>query len=116
MTVRTVLIVADTKVPVRNVQVFSNDNQQMRTAWNGRFTLSDSFSRINLRHPHYEQRYLLKSELHGDTIYLLPKANALGEVVIWGERRFDNRMKDILKPSPQQIERHKSGICSVILY
>lgn len=104
---RMVVINAETKVPVRDVKIFTDNNQQICTDWDGRFLLPDSFSRINFQHPLYEQRYILKSELHGDSIFLLPKANALGEVIIWGERRFDNRMRDILKPSPQQVERDK---------
>ena len=38
---------------------------------------------------------------------LIPNTNALREVVIYGERRFEKRMAQILKPSPQQIERDK---------
>ena len=102
-----IVVDAETKVPVRDVKIHTNNNQQTTTAWDGHFALPDSFSRINFQHPHYEQRYILKSEIQGDTVWLLPKGNALGEVVIWGEHRFDNRMKSILKPSPQQIERDK---------
>jgi hypothetical protein len=58
--------------------------------------------RLNFRHPHFSQRYLMPSELRGDTIWLLPVASVLGEVIIWGRRRFDERMANILKPSPQQ--------------
>jgi len=32
---------------------------------------------------------------------------ALKEVVIYGHRKFDERMSQILKPSPQQLERDK---------
>ena len=50
---------------------------------------------------------MLSSELKGDTIFLIPNVNALREVVIYGERRFDKRMAQMLKPSPQQLERDK---------
>ncbi|MBO4718618.1 MAG: hypothetical protein J5658_01975 [Prevotella sp.] len=104
---RVVVMDADLKVPVRDVQIYTPEGVDLLTAWDGTFMLPDSFSRLNFRHPHFEQRYLLPSELHGDTVWLLPVSNALGEVIIWGRRRFDERMKNILKPSPQQIERDK---------
>ena len=100
-----IVVDAETKVAVRDVKIHTNNNQQTTTAWDGRFALPDSFSRINFQHPRYEQRYILKSELRSDTVWLLPKGNGLSEVVVWGERRFDRRMNEILKPSPQQKER-----------
>lgn len=102
-----IVVDAETKVAVRDVKIHTNNNQQTTTAWDGHFALPDSFSRINFQHPHYEQRYILKSELRSDTVWLLPKGNGLREVVVWGERRFDRRMNEILKPSPQQKERDK---------
>ncbi len=99
---RMIVVDAETKVPVRDVQVFTSEGQDQRTAWDGTFEVPDSFSRLNFRHPHFEQRYLLPSELLGDTIWLLPKTNTLGEVIIWGRRRFDERMANILKPSAEQ--------------
>ena len=102
-----IVVNAETKVPVRDVQVYTPEGTDMRTAWDGTFVVPDSFSRINFRHPHFEQRYLLKSEIRNDTVWLLPVQNALGEVIIWGHHRFKNRMKDILTPSQQQIERDK---------
>jgi len=102
-----VVVDADLKVPVRDVQVFTPEGSSQQTAWDGTFVVPDSFSRLNFRHPHFEQRYILPSELRGDTVWLLPVSHVLGEVIIWGRRRFDERMKNILKPSPQQIERDK---------
>lgn len=102
-----VVVDAETKVPVRDVNVYTPEGLDTLTAWDGTFAVPDSFSRLNFRHPHFEQRYILNSELRGDTVWLLPVSNALGEVVIWGHRRFRDRMADILKPSPQQIERDK---------
>lgn len=99
---RMVVVDADLKVPVRDVQVYTPEGNNQQTAWDGTFVVPDSFSRLNFRHPHFEQRYILPSELHGDTVWLLPVSHVLGEVVIWGRRRFDERMASILKPSPQQ--------------
>ena len=99
---RMVVVDADLKVPVRDVQVYTPEGLDTLTAWDGTFVVPDSFSRLNFHHPHFEQRYILPSELRGDTIWLLPVSNVLGEVIIWGRRRFDERMQNILKPSPEQ--------------
>jgi hypothetical protein len=102
-------VVADmeSRVPLRDVLVHTDDNQNIKTIWDGTFSLNEGFGRISFSHPHYEKRYVLKSELRGDTIFLLPKMNTLREVVIYGERRFDKRMAEMMKPSPQQVERDK---------
>ena len=97
-----IVVDAETKVPVRDVQVFTPEGKDIRTAWDGTFEVPDSFSRLHFRHPHFQQRYLLPSELHSDTVWLLPVQNALGEVIIWGHRRSDERMANILKPSAEQ--------------
>ena len=99
---RMVVVDADLKVPVRDVQVYTPEGHNLQTAWDGTFLVPDSFSRLIFRHPHFEQRYILSSELQGDTVWLLPVSNALGEVIIWGRRRFDERMANILKPSAEQ--------------
>ena len=102
-------VVADmeSRVPLRDVQIHTDDNQDARTIWDGTFSLKEGFGRISFYHPQYERRYVLTSELKGDTIFLLPKMNTLREVVIYGERRFDKRMAEMMKPSPQQVERDK---------
>ena len=67
-------IVADleSRAPLRDVLVHTDDNQDTRTIWDGTFLLKDGFNRISFSHPLYEKRYVLKSELKGDTIFLLP--------------------------------------------
>ena len=102
-----VVVNVESKVPVRDVRVCMDNGREMRTSWDGSVALPDSFLRIDFLHPDFERRYVLKSELHSDTIFLIPNINALREVVIYGERRFEKRMAQILKPSPQQIERDK---------
>lgn len=92
----------DTRVPIRDVRVNTDDNQRTASNWDGTFTLKEGFSRINLSHPKYLSRYVLTSELKGDTIYLLPSMNTLDEVVIIGHNRFSERMADMFKPSPRQ--------------
>lgn len=97
----------ESRVPLRDVLVYTDNNQNTKTIWDGTFSLKEGFDRISFSHPLYEKRYVLKSELKGDTIFLLPKRNTLREVVIYGERRFDKRMAEMMKPSPQQVERDK---------
>lgn len=92
----------DTRVPIRDVRVNTDDNQRTASNWDGTFTLKEGFSRINLSHPKYLSRYVLTSELKGDTIYLLPSMNTLDEVVVIGHNRFSERMADMFKPSPRQ--------------
>ena len=103
-----VVVNVESKVPIRDVKICTDNGQEMRTAWDGQFIVPDSFHRIDFIHPDFERRYVLRGELHSDTIFLIPNVNALHEVVIYGKRRrFDDRMAMILKPSPQQIERDK---------
>ena len=102
-----VVVNVESKVPVRDVRISADGGLEMRTSWDGLFALPDSFRRLDFHHPDFERRYVLSSELKGDTIFLIPNVNALREVVIYGERRFDKRMAQMLKPSPQQLERDK---------
>ena len=104
---RMVVVNVESKVPVRDVRISADGGQEMRTSWDGLFALPDSFRRLDFHHPDFERRYVLRGELKGDTIFLIPNMNALREVVIYGERRFDKRMAQMLKPSPQQQERDK---------
>ena len=92
----------DTRIPVRDVSVFTDDDQRTKSNWDGTFTLRPGFSRINFSHPKYLSRYVLTSELKGDTIWLLPSMHTLDEVVIYGHNRFADRMADMFKPTPQQ--------------
>lgn len=98
-------VVADleSRVPIRDVLVYTDDHQQVKSHWDGTFSLNEGFVRINFSHPKYLERYVLKTELKSDTIYLLPSMNTLDEVVIYGHRRFDERMSDMFRPSPQQV-------------
>ena len=102
-----VVVNVESKVPVRDVRISTDGGQEICTSWDGLFALPDSFRRLDFHHPDFERRYVLSSELKGDTIFLIPNVNALREVVIYGERRFDKRMAQMLKPSPQQQERDK---------
>ena len=92
----------ESRVPIRDVLVYTDDHQQTKSHWDGTFSLNEGFVRINFSHPKYLERYVLKTELKSDTIYLLPSMNTLDEVVIYGHRRFDERMSDMFRPSPSR--------------
>jgi len=102
-----VVVNVESKVPVRDVRISADSGQEMLTTWDGLFALPDSFQRLDFHHPDFERRYVLRSEIKGDTIFLIPNINALREVVIYGERRFGKRIAQMLRPSPQQQERDK---------
>lgn len=97
-----VVVNVESKVPIREVIVSADNGLEIRTSWDGLFEVPDSFERIDFRHPDFEHRYMLTSELLGDTIFLIPNTNALREVVIYGERRFDKRMTSMMQSTPQQ--------------
>ena len=97
-----VVVNVESKVPIHEVIVSADNGREMRTSWDGLFEVPDSFERIDFRHPDFEHRYMLTSELLGDTIFLIPNTNALHEVVIYGERRFDKRMTSMMQSTPQQ--------------
>lgn len=97
-----VVVNVESKVPIREVIVSADNGREMRTSWDGLFEVPDSFERIDFRHSDFEHRYMLTSELLGDTIFLIPNTNALREVVIYGERRFDKRMTSMMQSTPQQ--------------
>ena len=82
---RLVVVNVESKVPIRDVRVCTDNGREVRTSWDGSVAVPDSFLRIDFLHPDFERRYVLKSELHGDTIFLIPNTNALHEVVIYGE-------------------------------
>ena len=97
-------VVADmeSRVPIRDVIIHTDDNQDTTSKWDGTFNLKEGYQKIMFSHLNYEKRYVLKSELKGDTIFLMPNMNALREVVVYGERRFDKRLAEMMKSRPDQ--------------
>ena len=67
-----VVVNLESKVPVRDVKISTDGGQELRTSWDGLFELPDSFRRLDFHHPDFERRYVLSSELKGDTIFLIP--------------------------------------------
>ena len=81
-----VVVNLESKTPVRDILVCTDDGQETRTKWDGTFSLRETFGRVDFAHPGYEKRYMLRNEIDGDTIGLLPNAFALNEVIVYGHR------------------------------
>ena len=97
------LVVAslESRIPQRDVKVRIDNGSEIRTPWNGQIEVPDSFRRIDLCHPKFQRRYVLRGELRSDTIFLIPAINALDEVVILGKDRQKEMMANIMRtPTP----------------
>lgn len=79
-----VIVNMETGVPIREVHIFTNYNKMVTTDYRGRYTLEEPFTSVTITHGKFLQLTLKREELR-DTIALLPSANSIGEVVIWGE-------------------------------
>lgn len=90
---RGIVVDAATKVPLRDVSVRFDCGKQQQTPWNGIFSIPENFERAAFAHPKYEKCFLKHSEL-ADTVFMLPAAIVLGEVVIYGKM---GRKKDFAK-------------------
>lgn len=97
-----VVVNVESRVPVRDVIVSADNGKKYITPWDGVINLPDSVQRLDFRHPDFEHRYVLRPEIQGDTIFLIPNMNALREVVILGERRFDKRIASMLRTTPEK--------------
>lgn len=95
----------ESKVPQRDIKVRIDNGEEFVTPWNGEFEVPDSFKRITLSHPRFQHRYVLRHEVRGDTIYLIPKLHAIDEVVIYGKDRRKDMMANIMRPAiPKEPE------------
>ena len=100
------LVVAslESKAPQRDVQVRIDNGSEIRTPWNGMIEIPDSFKRIDFCHPKFQRRYVLRDEIHGDTIFLIPTLRAIDEVVILGKDRRKDMMTNMLRPTtPKEV-------------
>ena len=79
-----VIVNMETGVPIRDVHIFTNYNNMVTTDYRGRYTLEEPITSVTITHGKFLQLSLKREELR-DTIALLPSANSIGEVVIWGE-------------------------------
>lgn len=82
------VVVADIEsgVPVRDVKIYTDSGSVVMTDYRGMAHIDRPFSGATVTHPKYLSTTVLRHELV-DTLFLLPKANTLNEVVVWGEAR-----------------------------
>ena len=81
-----VIVDKETGTPIRNVKVFTDKGQVAVTDYQGRVSVETPFESATISHVSYLQRRVSRFELR-DTLWLLPKENRLGEVVVWGKDR-----------------------------
>ena len=116
--IKGVVISTETGIPVRNVAVTTDKGERSVTAWDGTFLLRDtSFHELSMGNVHYERRVMYREELT-DTIELIPRMNALDEVVVIGHARKGaefNRRFSVDKEELKAIDRASpnSGTFSV---
>ena len=80
-----IVIDASTKQPLRNVFVRCDNDSTIKTPWDGTFQLPEKFQTVAFYHPNFEKRVLNHKELT-DTVFMLPSARMLNEVVVYGKR------------------------------
>ena len=83
---RGIVVSADTRLPIGNVEIKWDNKEVEKTAWDGTFTIRGSFRRVSFFHPKCETRFLKPDEMT-DTIYMLPASRMLTEVIIYGKRK-----------------------------
>lgn len=81
-----VVVNMETGVPVRDIIVYTDRGESVVSAWDGSFTLRDSFTVVRFSNPNFEKRTVLLQELT-DTVALLPSQNTFSEVEVWGKRK-----------------------------
>lgn len=84
--VRCVVIDKETGLPLRDVKAYTDKGGVFTTDYQGRLAIDSVFSSATLVHESYLQRKVQRAELR-DTLWLLPKAIRLDEVVVWGTAR-----------------------------
>jgi hypothetical protein len=81
-----VIVDKETGTPLRGVKAYTDKEDVFTTDYQGRLVIDKPFASATLAHPKYLSRKVEKAELN-DTVWLLPKAIRLDEVVVWGQKR-----------------------------
>ena len=82
-------VIADaiTHTPLRNVSVYTDGNQSVKTNWRGEFILaSRNFNRVTISHSKYYTRRMDSQDFRQDTIMLIPKIHTLSDVEVIGHQ------------------------------
>ncbi len=96
-----VIVDKETLLPVYNAGIITNDGHSAHSTKTGEVTINQSFKSITINHVSYLQRKMSKEELQ-DTIWLLPNAIHLREVLVLGEDRplIKSLVKSATKDTP----------------
>ena len=103
-----IVVSADTRLPVRDVSIRWDNNEVVKSAWDGRVVVPDKFDKAVFHHPKYETRVLRHEEMT-DTVFMLPSARMLSEVIIYGERKRRPDYAGIAAVDRQLIANTPSG-------
>ena len=81
-----VIIDKETGTPIRDVKVRTDKGHVAVSDYQGRVVIDSAFNSATISHVSYLQRIVNRHECR-DTLWLLPKENRLGEVVVWGKEQ-----------------------------
>jgi hypothetical protein len=74
----------ETGVPLRDVTIYTDDQQKAVTNYKGEYQLKETFKSVTISHGQFLKVTIPREEMT-DTIALLPRLTTIGEVVVWGE-------------------------------
>jgi len=103
-----IVVSAETKLPLRDVAIRWDNSDVVRSAWDGSFAVPEKYTMVNFCHPKYEMR-MLKHEEMTDTVFMLPSARMLSEVIVYGERKRRPDYAGIAAVDRQLIANTPSG-------
>ena len=83
----------ETLIPVVGANVVSKDGVATTDSL-GKVNVSDSCRTVSFSHVNYEPRIINLKEV-GDTIYMISKLLNLKEVVVFGQKKRDDKLKDL---------------------
>lgn len=81
-----VILNMETGIPLRDVKIYTNNGQVVKTDYMGAYHIPQPFKSITIVKPNFVSLTVNSYEL-GDTTELLPRMNSLNEVIVWGNRR-----------------------------
>ncbi len=80
-----VIISAENGLPVRDVVIYTNNNETVTTNWLGEFFIPFKAKSFTTSHGKYLPITVDIDEMT-DTIHILPRMHSLGEVIVWGKK------------------------------
>lgn len=99
----------ETRMPVAKANIFVNPKGVVTTDYRGRFFIDKSCSSVTVSHVNYENRVLKRSEVR-DTVWLLPKLNAVDDVVIIGHKpKIGFDIRHTVVKSASSVPRQPGG-------